>query len=308
MRKFIVNLKNNNLFLLFFWSLSQKKKGEKSLKRFSDKEAITQLYQNYSGRKPNLENPTTFSEKIQWLKLNYHNPLQTTCADKFEVRKYICEKGYPEILSKVLQVCDHIDQLKIDELPEKFVIKATHGSGWNLICTDKKKINWFWWKKIMKVWLDNNIFWPGREWPYKNMKPRLIVEEFLMDKSGMLMDYKLFCFNGKVKFVQVNINRGTKSHTQNFYDLNWNILPFGKNLNPRPEVKIEAPNNFQKMIQIAEDLTVDLPFVRADFYEVNNEIIFGEMTFCPKSGLPDFTPPEYDGIVGEFLELPKIVE
>ncbi len=305
MREQLIRLKNTNPFLLYLWSKNQQRKGKISLAKLSDKDAILKLYHDYCGRIPNLENPTSFSEKLQWLKLNYHNPLQTICADKFLVRDYLIKKGYKSILSKVILVANRVEDLNINTLPEKFVIKATHGSGWNLICTDKKKVNWFWWKKIMNVWLHNNIFWPGREWPYKNMKPRLLVEEFLTDKSGALMDYKFFCFNGKAKFIQANKGRDTPNHAQNFYDLDWNILPFGKDLKPRPDINIDAPSCLNQMIEIAQDLATEFPFVRVDFYEVNGKIIFGEMTFYPKSGLPDFTPLDYDLVLGSYFELPK---
>jgi hypothetical protein len=305
MRTFLVNLKNKIPFLLYIWSLQQKRKGIKNLKKYTDKEAVLRLYKNYSGTFPNLEQPTTFSEKLQWMKLNYHNPLMKTTADKWEVRAYLKEKGYGALLSTVISVHDTIKDFDVQKLPKNFVVKATHGSGWNLICTDKEKINWFWWKKIMHIWLTNNIFWPGREWPYKYMKPRLIVEEFLTDSSGSLMDYKFFCFNGKVKFIQANQGRETKEHAQNFYDLDWKILPFGKDLMPRPDIKIDAPINLHRMSEIAQDLSQDFPFVRIDFYEVKKEIIFGEMTFYPKSGLPDFTPAKYDLILGEYIHLPE---
>lgn len=304
-RSYLVNLKNKNPFLFYLWSYNQKQKGIKKLKQFSDKEAIVKLYEDYSEKKPNLENPTTFSEKLQWLKLYYHNELSTICADKYEVRAYLIKKGYADLLNEVIAVYDNINDFDSTVLPEKFIIKATHGSGWNLICTNKRQINWFIWKKIMQLWLTNNIFWPGREWPYKNMKPRLIVETFLTDKSGQLMDYKFFCFNGKPYFIQANKGRDTQNHAQNFYDLDWNIQPFGKDLKPRPDIEIEPPVQLKEMIRIAEDLSADFPFVRVDFYEVEGKIVFGEMTFYPKSGLPDFTPPEYDQILGDLLQLPN---
>jgi hypothetical protein len=305
LRKYLVKQKNTNPFLLYLWSYNQKRKGIKNLNKFSDEEAIVKLYEEYSGKKPNLLNPTTFSEKMQWMKLNYHDPLMTVCGDKYEVRNYVMNKGYGEILGKIITVYDNVSKISIDALPEKFVVKATHGSGWNLICTDKDKINWFWWKKIMNIWLTNNIFWPGREQPYKGMKPRLIVEEYMTDDSGQLMDYKFFCFNGIVKFVQANKGRDTQNHAQNFYALDWEILPFGKDLKPRPDIKIEPPTQLKKMVSIAEGLAGDFPFVRVDFYEVDGKIIFGEMTFYPKSGLPDFTPAEYDLKLGKLLNLPK---
>lgn len=305
MRDYLVNLKNKIPFLYYIWNVQQWQKGINHLKVFSDEAGINNLYKTYCGKLPNLKTPETFSEKLQWMKLNYHNPLMTICADKYAVRNYITEKGYESILAKVIGVYDTVADIPFKTLPQKFVIKATHGSGWNLICTNKTKINWFWWKKIFKVWLKNNIFWPGREWPYKEMKPQLIIEKFLTDQSGQLMDYKFFCFNGKAYFVQANKGRDTKDHAQNFYDLDWNILPFGKDLEPRPDIDIEAPITLNKMKTIAEDLAGNFPFVRVDFYEVEAQIIFGEMTFYPKSGLPDFTPEIYDIKLGELLTLPK---
>ena len=243
---------------------------------------------------------------MQWLKLNYKNPLMTICADKWLVREYLKTKGYEDLLCNVIMVIDKLDDFNLDLLPNQFAAKATHGSGWNLICESKKNINWFWWKKIMYIWLSNNIFWPGRELLYKNMKPRIIFEEYMNDFSGGLIDYKFFCFHGDIKFIQANKGRDTDNHAQNFYDLEWNILPFVKDLKPRPVIIITAPKNFHKMIEIASDLSKEFPFVRIDFYEVKNNVIFGEMTFFPKSGLPDFTVLDYDKILGDEIKLDKI--
>lgn len=308
LREYLVKLKNTNPWLLLLWSEWQRYKGIKSLKRWNDLEVINKLYHNFSGKYPNLENPTTFSEKQQWLKLNYHNPLMTRCADKIEVRSYIKEKGYGHILSDVLAVYNNIKEFNIQVLPNKFVLKATHGSGWNLICKDKNKINWFVWKRIMNSWLKNNIFWPGREWPYKNMQSRIICEKYLEDESGQLMDYKFFCFNGEPQFIQANRGRETNKHAQNFYDTSWKILPFGKDLTPLPEVPINKPESFKEMVIAAANLSKPFPFVRVDFYEVNKKMVFGEMTFYPKSGLPDFKPLEYDLIIGKLLQLPSMMK
>ncbi len=303
LREVLVRLKNTNPYLHYWWLENHRKKGIKSLKNLSDVEAINQLYFNYCGIKPNLNNPTTWGDKQQWLKLNYHNPLQTICSDKYEVREYVKEKGFESTLNEVYQVVDKVEDLQLSKLPSKFVIKAAHGSGWNFVCTAKSKVNWPIRKKIFKSWLQNNIFWPGREWPYKDMPARLIVEKYLQDESGQLMDYKFFCFNGEVKFVQANKGRDTKLHAQNFYDLEWNILPFGKDLIPLPNVTIPKPVCLTEMIAMASKLAVDFPFVRVDLYEVNKKIIFGELTFYPKSGLPDFVPSEYNKIIGDKLKI-----
>jgi hypothetical protein len=308
LRAILVNLKNNNPWLLYLWLEKHRKKGIVALRTKNDLEAINELFKNYSGRLPNLESPKAFGDKQQWLKLNYHNPLMTICSDKYEVRDYIKKKGYNHTLNELLMVFDDVKDFDQTTLPNRFVIKASHGSGWNFVCREKSKVNWFIWKKIITSWLGNNIFWPGREWPYKNMKARVVVEKYLEDASGQLMDYKFFCFNGEVKFVQANKGRDTNRHAQNFYDLDWKILPFGKDLVPLPDVDIPKPTRLQDMINMAKDLGQEFPFVRVDLYETNGEIIFGELTFYPKSGLPDFNPIEYDQIIGDMLVLPKPIK
>jgi len=304
-RNILVKFKNTNPWLLLLWNEWQRYKGIKNLKKYRDVEAINTLYFNFSGKNPNIQNPQTFSEKQQWLKLYYHNPLMVKCADKIAVRAFIKEKGYGHILNKVLTTYTTIADFNVKLLPNKFVLKASHGSGWNLIVKNKTKVNWLVWKKIMNSWLKNNIFWSGREWPYKHMKPGIICEQYLEDESGLLMDYKVFCFNGNPAFVQANKGRDTKKHAQNFYDKNWKLLPFGKDLTPMPNVHIPKPQSLKEMISIATNLSQEFPFVRVDFYEVNGKVIFGELTFFPKSGLPDFIPLAYDKIIGEMLTLPN---
>jgi len=304
-REFLVSLKNRNPWLLFIWHENLRKKGISDLRKYSDLEAVNKLYFEFSGKYPDLDTPKTFSEKQQWLKLYYKNPLMNICADKFKVREFLLQKGYGNILSNVLGYYQKIEDLDVNELPKSCVLKASHGSGWNLIVKDKDLISWYAWKKVMKSWLHSNIFWPGREISYKDMEPGILCEEFMEDESGQLMDYKFFCFNGEPKFIQTNKGRGTKKHAQNFYDLDWRILPFGKDLQPLPEVIISKPNCFDEMLDISKDLSKEFPFVRVDLYEVNNKVIFGEFTFFPKSGLPDFRPIKYDLILGEKVKLPE---
>lgn len=305
MRNYIVNLKNKQPWLLLIWHKLLVLKGKINLKKYNDLEGVNNLFFNYCGRYPNLENPKTFSDKQQWMKLNYKNPLMTICADKYAVREYLKEKGYESILSNVIGYYKTVEEINIDNLPNEFVLKASHGSGWNLIVKDKTDIAWRPWKLIMDCWLQNDIYWPGREWPYKEMPKSIICEELMTDSSGELMDYKFHCFNGVPKYIQANKGRSSKRHAQNFYDLNWKILPFGKDLIPLPDVEIDKPHCLSKMLLIAEDLAQNFPFVRVDLYEVNKEIIFGELTFFPKSGLPDFVPAEYDSIIGGYLTLPN---
>jgi hypothetical protein len=280
-------------------------RGKWELNRYSDLEAVNRLYYSRAGRYPNLDAPALFSEKQQWIKFYYRDPLMVRCADKYDVRGYVIEKGYGDILNELLGVYEKVDEIPLDTLPGSFVLKATHGSGWNVICQDKDKMNWLAWKLIMKSWLKHNIFWNGREWVYKGIKPRIVCEKYLQDRSGRLMDYKFYCFNGRPTFVQANLGRGEKRHAQNFYDLQWSLLPFGKDLAPLPDVEIPKPESFERMLAIARDLAAPFSFVRADFYDVDGKPVFGELTFFPASGMPDFVPAEYDSIVGHMWTLPE---
>lgn len=296
--------KNQSPWLLLVWHEWLRARGHRETRKYTDIQSINRLYHSHAGRYPDLENPTLFSEKQQWLKLNYRDPLMVQCADKFDVRKYIEDKGYAETLNELHGVYGSVDEFDLSQLPDRFVLKAAHGSGWNYVCHDKNKTNWRPWKLIMKSWLKNNIFWNGREWVYKVTTPRIICEKYQEDDGGGLRDYKFYCLNGEPCFVQANSGRGMQDHAQNFYDLNWNLQPFGKDLAPRPDISIPKPQALEQMIEIARDLCAPFSFVRADFYEVEGRVIFGELTFFPASGMPDFRPPEYDSIVGEMWTLP----
>ncbi len=302
-RNRLTEIKNSNPWLLLFWNEMLRRRGMRELSKFSDIEAIRMLYHAKAGRYPNLDNPVLFSEKLQWVKLHHRDPLMTRCADKYAVRGYLEEKGYADILNRLIGVYESTDDIDFAKLPDRFVLKATHGSAWNIVCKDKSTMDWRPWILIMKSWLRHNIFWNGREWPYKNMPPRIVCEKYLEDASGQLTDYKFYCFNGEPTFVQANTGRGTKRHAQNFYDLRWSLLPFGKDLPPSPEVQIPQPISLERMIDIARDLSAPFCYVRVDFYEVHGRVIFGELTFFPASGMPDFIPSIYDSFVGKLLTL-----
>ena len=183
-------VKNNNTWLLLLWHVMLRARGKRELKKYSDLEAVNRLYYSHAGRYPNLETPTLFSEKLQWLKLYYRDPLMTQCSDKYEVRKYIKKKGYADILNEMIGVYERVADIELDKLPDRFVLKATHASARNIICKDKSKMNWTPLRLIMKSWLKQNIFWNGREWCYKYLKPRIICEKYLESNSGDLIDYK----------------------------------------------------------------------------------------------------------------------
>lgn len=303
--RFLTEVKNDNPYLKYLWLLSLERREKKELANFSDVECINNLYYSYVHKYPNYDNPVGFGEKMQWMKLHYRNELMPVVGDKYTVRKYLEELGHPELLNELIAVYDSIEQFEVDKLPKQFVLKATHSSGWNLVVKDKDKVNWRIWKKHMQFWLTHGIEWNGREWHYGEMTPRIVCEKYLEDKSGGLMDYKFFCFDGEPKFLQVNVDRGLPTATQNYYDLDWKLIPFGKSQPHNPNIEVECPSQFQHMIQLAKELSQPFPYVRVDFYEANDKIYFGEFTFFPCSGMPDFIPIEYDKIVGDMLKLPK---
>lgn len=303
-KKFIRYLKDDNLFFKYVWLKTRYEARKRQLAGTSDIDCINALYKQYCGHLPDLDNPTRFSEKMQWMKLHYRNDLMPVVGDKYAVRKYLEDLGYGYLLNDIVAVFSSIDDIKISDLPQKFVLKASHSSGWNIIVKDKNHINWLMAKKNMQYWLRNKIDWDGREWHYGVMTPRIVCEKYLEDTSGGLMDYKFFCFNGEPRFMQLNVDRGLPSATQNYYDLNWNLLPFGKSLPHNPDIQAHKPKHFDEMVSLARQLSKPFPYVRMDFYEANDRIYFGEFTFFPCSGMPDFIPDEWDMIVGEMLSLP----
>jgi len=264
---------------------------------------IDQIYLSQFKRELNWETPKLFTEKIQWLKLNYRNPLMTVCADKVEVHKYIEECGCGQYLNKILNVWTDVENIDVDSLPEKFVLKAAHGSSMNLIVDNKNEVSWFIWKKIMKLWLKQNIYIDGREWPYKHVKPRIVCEAFIETGGLDLKDYKFFCFNGEPKIIQVDGERFTK-HKRGFYDETWNYLPFQYS-DYDLGYKVDIPDKLEEMIELSRKISKPFPFARIDFYNIGDKIIFGEITFSPDSGFGVFKPCKYDEILGSYLKLPK---
>jgi len=305
LKRALVQWKNASPFGQLLWLESLRLRGMWNLARYADRAAIIKLYRDYCGREPDLESPVRFSEKLQWLKLNNRDPIQTILADKHAVRAYLTERGYGDLLCRQLGCVEDAGAVDFDALPDRFVIKAAHASGWNLICADKASLDRKHARKLMAAWLRQGIYWNGREWPYRDMPHRLVIEEYLSDASGGLRDYKFYCFNGEPRFVQANSGRLAREHAQNFYSLDWQILPFGKDLKPRPDIDIPPPPALDRMIEIARDLSSGHPYIRVDLYNLDDRIVFGELTFYPASGLPDFIPDEQDFVCGEMLKLPN---
>jgi len=269
---------------------------------------VKYMYEYFTKRKLNLENPIEFNEKIQWYKVFYHRDLLTNLVDKHNVRDYVIEKIGKEYLNEQYAVYNKASEFNLDELPNEFIVKATHGCSYNLIIKDKSKIN----KKKVKLlffkWLQTSQYYrTGKEWAYKNIKPRLIVEK-LLEQEGQcsLLDYKFYCFNGEVKFSSIHLERA-ENHKKCFYDREFNQLPF-YNCSKKQTFckKIEKPSTYKEMIRLSEKLADTLPFVRVDFYSIKGKIVFGEMTFYPGDGRNQFKPEKYNKIIGDYFVLPDI--
>lgn len=270
----------------------------------SDKFMVKILYRDVFGRKLNLDSPKTFNEKMQWLKLYNRKDIYTSYVDKLAVKDIVAKKIGKEYIIPTLKVYDSINEISLSDLPNQFVLKCTHDSGTVVICSNKKELNFKESKDKLKKRMSENYFYRLREWPYKNVKPRIIAEEFINDdKEGQLKDYKFFCFNGRVKFLKIDFDRFS-NHRANYYDLNMKLLPFGEvDFMPDRNHIEKKPQNFEKMLELAEVLSEGLPFIRVDFYNVDGKIYFGELTFFPASGLGKFTDEKWDVEIGNMLEL-----
>lgn len=265
------------------------------------------VYFKHFRRFINFNNPKTFNEKIQWLKLNYRNEEYTKLVDKYRVKQYITKLIGEEYVIPTLGVWNNVDDIDFKSLPEKFVLKCNNDSGGIVICKNKKDFDEAKAKSFLKERLKNNGYWYGREWPYKNVKPCIIAEKYMEDSiSKDIKDYKFFCFNGSMEFFDIDIDRFIE-HRANYYDRNGNFLPFGKTYcHPDYTKKIEMPKNLDKMIELAETISHNTVLSRIDFYEIDGQVYFGEITFYPGSGFSPFTDEKWDYKLGDMIDLPNI--
>lgn len=265
------------------------------------------VYFKHFRRFINFNNPKTFNEKIQWLKLNYRNEEYTKLVDKYRVKQYITKLIGEEYVIPTLGVWNNVDDIDFKSLPEKFVLKCNNDSGGIVICKNKKDFDEAKAKSFLKERLKNNGYWYGREWPYKNVKPCIIAEKYMEDSiSKDIKDYKFFCFNGSMEFFDIDIDRFIE-HRANYYDRNGNFLPFGKTYCPPDYTKkIEMPKNLDKMIELAETISHNTVLSRIDFYEIDGQVYFGEIIFYPGSGFSPFTDEKWDYKLGDMIDLPNI--
>ncbi len=260
------------------------------------------------GKKLDLKHPQTFNEKIQWLKLYDRKPKYIELVDKYEVRKHIKNMIGEEYLIPLLGAWEDFERIDFAELPNRFVFKCTHDSGGIILCKDKERFNKAKTRKKLEKRLANNYYYSGREWPYKNIKPRIICEEVLGTESDELpSDYKFHCFNGKPRNVMVCTDRGSGNPKYYFFDQEWKLLRCNVGGLKAPEgFSLPKPEKMDEMFEIAATLSKGVPFVRVDLYFENGQIYFGELTFHPQSGFDYNLLPETDDSWGRDLELPSI--
>ena len=271
---------------------------------WSDEKYLKHKFKLEMGYDLNLNNPQTFSEKLQWLKLHDHNPLYTIMVDKEKAKEYVANIIGSKYIIPTLGVWDKFEDIDFDKLPTQFVLKTTHDSGGVFICKNKEDFDIHAARLKLEKSLKRNFYYQGREWPYKNVKPRIIAERYMEDTSSSeLKDYKLFCFNGKHKCTYVCTDRFTKDGLKiTFYDPHWEIMPFERHY-PRSKTRIEKPSNYYEMVELAEKLSKNIPFVRVDFYSIVGQTYFGELTFFPGSGMRKFNPSKWDYTLGSWIKL-----
>ena len=272
---------------------------------FPDGLFLKLLFPLRTGYKLNLKAPQTFNEKLQWLKLYDRNPEYSKMVDKVEAKKYVADIIGDDHIIPTLAVYDKVEDIDFDTLPDRFVLKCTHDSGGIVICKDKATLDKQAAIEKLRRGLEQNYFYQNREWPYKNVKPRIIAEVY-MDGGEELLDYKFMCYNGVCKNLFVCTGRAKHDLRVDFFDTKWQHLPFYRKY-PNADYEIPKPENLDEMILCANDIAskVRCPFVRIDLYSINGKIYFGEITFFPGSGMEFFEPIEWDYTLGSYINLPK---
>lgn len=273
---------------------------------FQSDEAYVRLrFREVHGYEPDLEHPRTYCEKITWLMLYYRPPEMAVLADKYEVRSHVQNTIEEKYLNQLYGVYTSTSDISWDDLPDAFVLKATHGCHWNILCPEKSRLERREAVRIMRRWLRLNYYWFGREWMYRSLQPRIICERYLSNEEGAgLTDYKVHCFDGVARLVQVDVGRYDE-HRMGFLTPDWELLPVGKAV-PRLSGIPRRPAHLREMIALSERLAAGHPLVRVDWYESKGRPVFGEMTFLPGRGLSGFSEPDFENEIGGWIRLPEI--
>lgn len=278
------------------------------LKFMDDKMFLKFYYRISTGNRLNLNKPRTFNEKIQWLKLYNQKPEYTIMADKYLAKEYVGKKIGKQYIIPLLGVWDSPDEIDFDKLPDQFVLKCNHNSGTGMcICRDKASLDIAKVKKKLKKGMKEDFFLHGREWVYKNIPRKIIAEQFMTDESGYeLKDYKIFCFDGIPKLIEVDFDRYTTGHKRNLYTTNWKLMNAEIKYKHVKDKRIERPQCLDKLLELAGILSEGIPHVRVDFYVINEAIYFGELTFYHESGLAQFRPESLEVKMGKYIKLPEV--
>ena len=287
-------------------STNQKMRKIKYALRFLPDKAYIQLYYFAQFKRfCNLRSPKTYNEKLNWLKLHDHNPDYPELVDKYEAKKQVAKIIGEEYIIPTLGVWDSFDEIDFDSLPDQFVLKCTHDSEGVVVVRDKKKLDIPAAREKLTYALSQNFYYMGREWPYKNLKPRIIAEKYMEDHvDGELRDYKFFCFDGEPKAMFIASDRTDHGVFFDYFDMYFNHLEIRQKY-PNAAKPIRRPDTFDEMIGLSRKLTKGFPHVRADFYEVDGKLYFGELTFYHFSGFMPFQPDKWDKVFGDWLKLPE---
>ena len=276
-------------------------------KNMTDDKYLVMRYKSIFNKKLDLKEPHTFNEKLQWLKLYDRKPEYTRMVDKHEAKTYVAERIGEEYIIPTLGVWDKFEDIDFTVLPNQFVLKCTHDSGGLVICRDKSKLDMERSKDKITRSLKRDYYMQSREWPYKNVKPRIIAEQYMQDgASPDLPVYKFFCFDGEPKIIQVIQNDKQVNESIDYFDIQWNLLDMRQNF-PNSKKPLERPKNLEKMLDLVRRLAKDKKsFLRVDLYEINGRIYFSEYTFFSDAGMAKFDPEKWDEILGEWTILPEM--
>lgn len=279
-----------------------------------DKTYLQKMFKARLGYELDLNNPHTFNEKLQWLKLNDRKAMYTVMVDKIEAKKFVANAIGEKYIIPTIAVWDNFESIDFNLLPKRFVLKCSHDSGGLIICKDKNKLDMVSTKAKLTAALQHNYYLHGREWPYKDVKPRIFAEQYMQEKNNPdesnstnseLKDYKIFTFNGKVQYIEVDYDRFIDHH-RNFYSTDWQYVPFAIRYPTDPQKDIPKPVCLSEMLSIAEKLAEKAgspPFLRVDLYVINDQPYWGELTFFHETGMGQFDPREYDDLLGEMIHL-----
>lgn len=311
MKKTIKNFLRKHDGLEFFVKVLYFRAQNVLAKIISDEAYIRVQYRLRTGLKLNLDAPKLYNEKIQWLKLNYKNPLLNQCIDKWDVREYVERKGLGHLLIPAYGPFDSVDEIDKGTLPDAFILKLTNGSSFNIICKDKSEFDFSAANKKFDKWKGIDFFSARREWAYKNVKNRVMCEDLLqMPSGGLPSDIRFFCFDGEPQVIAIDLDSvvgtvKTSNYYRHLFTSSWEPIDAKIEYPEKPEFEPERPDNLEELLEVARTLSKDFPAVRVDLYNIGSKIYFGELTFYHASGYQNIQPLSFHKRLGSYMTLPN---